>query len=119
MSRAFLLTILMICFPSSLSSQERGELYFAAQENSSDSSLSSGQRNIFIASDEVDGCDNDFDGALWGTLIGLSPVAVAILTTDNPGDEAAGTLVLGIIGGIAGFWIGLAVDSASCKPQES
>jgi hypothetical protein len=58
-------------------------------------------------------CDSDWDGAFLGAAIGLSPIVWSVLTS-RPGDDAPLGLKLGVVGGIAGFWIGLAVDSRIC-----
>lgn len=62
-------------------------------------------------SDEV--CDSDWDGAAIGAAIGVSPMILSILISDDV-EGSTGWLLLGAVGGIAGFWAGLAIDSASC-----
>lgn len=66
----------------------------------------------------IDDCDNDFDGAIIGGLIGGSPAILALVLAgnDNTGGEKYITLAyVGFLGGIAGFIIGLGVDSARCN----
>lgn len=110
-----LLILLTISSPYTLSAQERSKLYFAYSADSLKAGLEPPQERGSVG---ITDCDSDFDGALWGTLIGLSPVAIAIISTDP---EPTGMLIAGIVGAIAGFWIGLAVDSAhpdDCDVQE-
>ncbi len=61
-----------------------------------------------------DACDSDWDGAAMAGLIGVSPLFFTALLTDNV-EGSTGWLLLGVTGGIAGFWRGLAVDSARCS----
>ena len=58
-------------------------------------------------------CDSDWDGALLGGAIGISPLLIGSLS-HGPGDGVPLGFKLGFIGGIAGFWIGLAIDSRNC-----
>lgn len=58
-------------------------------------------------------CDSDWDGAFLGAAIGISPLVFSILTK-GPGDDAPLGVKLGFVGGIAGFWIGLGIDSRNC-----
>ena len=59
-------------------------------------------------------CDSDWDGAAVAGLIGVSPLFLAALLSDNV-EGSTGWLLLGLVGGIAGFWGGLAIDSARCS----
>lgn len=60
------------------------------------------------------GCDSDWDGALLGAAIGVSPMLIGSLS-HGPGDGVPLGFQLGFVGGIAGFWIGLAIDSRNCE----
>lgn len=59
-------------------------------------------------------CDSDLDGAFLFAAIGSSPIVVGLLGGSDS-DPSAGWLLLGVVGGIAGFWGGLAYDSADCR----
>jgi imidazolonepropionase-like amidohydrolase len=61
-----------------------------------------------------DACDSDWDGAAMAGLIGVSPLFFTALLSDNV-EGSTGWLLLGVTGGIAGFWGGLAIDSAMCS----
>ena len=63
---------------------------------------------------ESSACDSDWDGALLGAAIGVSPLLIGSLS-HGPGDGVPLGFKLGFIGGIAGFWIGLGIDSRNCK----
>lgn len=58
-------------------------------------------------------CDTDFDGAVLGSAIGSIPVWVTFIGGTD--ESEAGMFILGVIGAVAGFWIGLAVDSTDCE----
>lgn len=58
-------------------------------------------------------CDGDWDGAFLGAAIGMSPLVVSLFTS-GPGDGVPLGFKLGFVGGIAGFWIGLGLDSRNC-----
>lgn len=62
-------------------------------------------------------CDSDLDGALLGAAIGLSPFVVSLFTA-GPGDGVPLGFKLGFVGGIAGFWVGLGLDSRVCDVPE-
>jgi hypothetical protein len=59
-------------------------------------------------------CDSDWDGAFLGAAIGISPLVFSVFTAGE-GDGVPLGFKLGFVGGIAGFWTGLAIDSRSCK----
>jgi hypothetical protein len=59
-------------------------------------------------------CDPDWDGALLGGAIGISPLVFSMFTAGE-GDGVPLGFKIGFIGGIAGFWGGLAIDSRSCE----
>lgn len=58
-------------------------------------------------------CDPDWDGAFLGAAIGISPLVVSMFTAGE-GDGVPLGFKLGFVGGIAGFWTGLAIDSRNC-----
>lgn len=63
-------------------------------------------------------CDTDIDGAILGGLIGGSPAIVAFVLAgkdDTGGEKYIPLAYVGFLGGIAGFFIGLGVDSARCN----
>jgi hypothetical protein len=63
-------------------------------------------------------CDNDLDGAIIGGLIGGSPAILAFVLAGNDdtgGEKYIPLAYVGLLGGIAGFIIGLGVDSADCS----
>ena len=66
-----------------------------------------------VYSDET--CDSDWDGAFIGGGIGVSPLIFAAFFSE--GGEPGAWYILGFVGGIAGFWGGLAVDSAICNRE--
>lgn len=67
-----------------------------------------------LGKDSPEECDSDWDGAFLGAAIGLSPLVWSI-ATHGPGDGVPLGFKLGFVGGIAGFWIGLGLDSRNCK----
>lgn len=62
----------------------------------------------------AEACDSDWDGALLGAAIGISPLVYSIFTAGE-GDDVPLGVKLGFVGGIAGFWAGLAIDSRNCR----
>jgi hypothetical protein len=66
----------------------------------------------------ADECDNDLDGAIVGGLIGGSTAILALVLAgidDAGGEQYIPLFGVGVLGGIAGFWIGVGIDSAHCR----
>jgi len=69
------------------------------------------RQNNVLRSEE---CDPDWDGAFLGAAIGISPLVYSVFTAGE-GDGVPLGFKLGFVGGIAGFWAGLAIDSRNCR----
>lgn len=73
-------------------------------------SLDQGMQDSLAVSPD---CDMDLDGAVLGSAIGSIPVWVTFI--GGVDESEAGMFILGVIGAVAGFWIGLAADSTDCE----
>jgi hypothetical protein len=80
-----------------------------AQEIPADSLEQAVQDSMGVRTD----CDTDVDGAMIGGVLGTIPLWLSFFGGQE--DEQLTMVFLGFVGGIAGFWAGLAVDSLDCE----
>lgn len=66
-----------------------------------------------------DSCDSDWDGAFKGAAFGTIPGLAVLSFIANDEMEELGAMMTVFVGSVAGFWVGLAVDSADCEVREA